>query len=135
MTKVTDQTIQDTIAIVDDKLKTLNVLYQEAKFLPKTNMNLEIFGKRYNLHTSDMNELRFLMTFLQVMGHQNDNLVLSNFEVSEWFNDITQRFHYLQITSEIEQLKSTRKKLQTMLSAEFQNQVLFDQILELLKND
>lgn len=133
MTNVTDETVQDTIAIVDNKLKTLDTLYQKAKIAPKTNMGLELFGKRYNLHTVDIDELKFLMTFLQVMSQQNDNLVLSNFKVSDWFNDITQRFHYLQITTEIEQPKSTRKKLQTMLSTEFQNQVLFDQILESLK--
>lgn len=140
---LTDSNIELTLAQVVEKKTTLQ---SEIKsFVPKTNMSLEIFGTRYNLHAADLNTLKFLFALLYPMrdpewilypmrDSQIENTVgkieISGFAVSDWVSDILLKIIQIQLREKLTVLDRTERKLREMYSPDMKNQLEFSSLLE-----
>lgn len=125
--KLTDSSIQETIE--KTKLKIIESKSKLNKFEPITNMNLDLFGKRYNLHVCNTEELEFLHHFLKNFP---DEIVVGNYTVRSWTKDIRNKADQWIVQKELIKLESILKKLQEMYTPEMKNQIEFDNILKSL---
>lgn len=125
--KLTDSSIQETIE--KTKLKIIEFKSKLNKFEPITNMNLDLFGKRYNLHVCNTEELEFLYHFFKGFP---DEIVVGNYTVRSWTKDIRNKADQWIVQKELIKLESILKKLQEMYTPEMKNQIEFDNILKSL---
>ena len=86
------------------------------KFIPKTNMNLELFGIKYNLHISESNRLLFLKSFLASLN--NDNIILGGYSTKDYINDLESKYMQKNIKQEQDRLDVLEAKLHNLLSNE-----------------
>lgn len=130
--KLTDSKVTETLGLIEDKIKTLST---KKKVELITNANLEIFGKRYNLHTCQISELNFLQAFLQAIKNFSpvSNFVISGFLLNEWLKDVETLTEAFSARNQIQELQAMKSKLEKMISEETRNQMEFDKILKELE--
>ena len=128
MMKVTDNNITSVSKNIKEELDKLRS--DEKRLTPVTNMNLELFNTRYNLHVTSLNNLDFLYNFLKVFP---DNVVIGGFTVKEWITDIRTTITNLNNRNRINELESALQSLDKLYSEEARTQKEFDNILSILK--
>lgn len=122
---------QLTDANVEQTLKNITKKKAEYKsqlkaFAPVTNMNLELFNCRYNLHVVSVNELRFLKSFLLGL---DGSIELCGYKVTTWVEDIINKLTNLEIKTALNKLEATENKLVTMYTPDKKNELEFNSIL------
>lgn len=125
-----------------NKIKEKKALLNKGKkFSPTTNASLILpqFDKVYNLHTLDIDTCRLLLVHLNTykMSAKDLNLdgplVISNYNVDLWIEDLRSRMENLSIKSEEQKLHNLEKKLEQLLSEDKRTQLELDSIEDLLK--
>lgn len=129
---LSDETVEATLASIRSRREKLT---KELKtFVPQTNMNLELFGQRYNIHTLDKNTLKFLYSFLDSL-HTNNvrtlgwTIEINAWSVDTWMDDIFSKLDQLTIREELQKLDRAENKLVTMYTPDKKNQLEFEDIL------
>ena len=126
-----DNTVAETLQKISAQKTELKL--KLSNFVPTTNMNLEIFGKRFNLHVSDEHELKFLFSFLKGLDTTYPHKI-GGFWVTSWICDLENKISNLELKTKLNQLEMVEKKLTDMFTPEKKNQIEFDNLLNLLNN-
>ena len=126
--KLTDSNISATIEKIKNEIDSIK--QNEKKFIPNTNMNLELFGARYNLHVASLSLLEFLLEFLNSF---KDGIMISGYSVRGWKEDIKNKIDSLSSRERLEVLSTGLNSLEDLYSQDIKNQKQFDSILNLLK--
>jgi hypothetical protein len=135
----------------DEKIEQLLVLVNKQKekiskierYLPKTNMTLEIAGVRKNLNVlSDLKELCYAWSFIRRETLQFEeaaaelDIKLDNdfqgYPASDWFEDIKYRVNKIRISKERESLKSMETTLENLMSNDLKVERELDRISQIL---
>ena len=98
-------------------------LAEVKKFEPTTNCNLELDGRRYNLHVSPAEELILLAGKIQSLKDgafkaMQENLSIGGYTAEEWLGDIKGKFAVLTLSTEKRRLKELEDKLHNLLSTD-----------------
>ena len=93
------------------------------KFEPTTNCNLELDGRRYNLHVADQETLTLLAGKIQsykdgLWKALQEPLVIGGYTADEWIGDIKGKFAVLTLSTEEKRLRELEKKLHNLLSTD-----------------
>lgn len=106
------------------------------KFVPMTNLVLDMEDKKYNLNVLQENELRFLMIKLNAYAMSADDLkeelVISGYDVNAWLADICGKLGVMTNNKKRNELKVLEAKLDKMLSDEKKTELELDEIAALL---
>ena len=106
------------------------------KFVPMTNLVLDMEDKKYNLNVLQENELRFLMIKLNAYAMSADDLqeelVISGYDVNAWLADICGKLGVITNNKKRNELKVLEAKLDKMLSDEKKTELELDEIAALL---
>lgn len=106
------------------------------KFVPMTNLVLDMEDKKYNLNVLQENELRFLMIKLNAYAMSADDLkeelVISGYDVNAWLSDICGKLGVMTNNKKRNELKALEAKLDKMLSDEKKTELELDEIAALL---
>ena len=106
------------------------------KFVPMTNLVLDMEDKKYNLNVLQENELRFLMIKLNAYAMSADDLkeelVISGYDVNAWLADICGKLGVMTNNKKRNELKALEAKLDKMLSDEKKTELELDEIAALL---
>lgn len=106
------------------------------KFVPMTNLVLDMEDKKYNLNVLQENELRFLMIKLNAYAMSADDLkeelVISGYDVNAWLADTCGKLGVMTNNKKRNELKVLEAKLDKMLSDEKKTELELDEIAALL---
>ena len=132
-----DNRIIDLQKSIELKEKSL----QKPNFQPKTNCNLILNDKRYNLHVLEENDLILLMVQLNslILSAKDlkinvDNVKISGFNLSDWMTDIQSRIEVFSYQKNVKDLESMKKQLSKLLSEDKRTELELDSIESTLKN-
>lgn len=108
-----------------------------SKFVPVTNCSLDVLGKRYNLHSLNLDELKILLATLNMYKLSQEDLEIeeltfSGFCLSEWMQDVKSRLDAEQARQTKAELRSMRVKLDALLSRERKTELEIERIEGLL---
>lgn len=130
--QLSDESVEATLASIRSRREKLT---KESKsFTPRTNMNLELFGNRYNIHTLDKNALKNLYAFLDSLYTDRVQklgwiLEIGTWSVDTWMDDIFSKLDQLTIREELQKLDRAENKLVAMYTPDKKNQLEFEDIL------
>ena len=120
---------------VENKKKEL--ADKKRKFVPETNLVLEINGDRVNLNVLNENQLKNIlvqlnMYRLSVVDLKMDDFVVSGYTVDQWMNDVRDKLGEKELKREENELKSLEAKLDKLLSEDKKTELELDSIAALL---
>ena len=120
---------------VENKKKEL--ADKKCKFVPETNLILEINGDRVNLNVLNENQLKNIlvqlnMYRLSVADLKMDDFVVSGYTVDQWMNDVRDKLGEKELKREENELKSLEAKLDKLLSEDKKTELELDSIAALL---
>lgn len=129
-----DEKILEIKKRIESKEKHLK---ENSRFVPVTNCSLDLLGKRYNLHSTNVNELRILLVTLNMYKLSKDDLKmeeleLSGFSLSEWIKDVKSKLDVEEARQTKAELKSMRVKLDALLSRDKKTELEIERIESLL---
>jgi hypothetical protein len=129
---LSDESVEATLASI--RLRREKLTKESKSFIPRTNMNLELFGQRYNIHTLDRNALKLLYAFLDSLKTETVqklgwNLEIGTWSVDTWMDDIFSKLDQLTIREELQKLDRAENKLVAMYTPDKKNQLEFEDIL------
>ena len=129
---LSDESVEATLTSI--RLRREKLTKESKSFTPRTNMNLELFGQRYNIHTLDRNALKLLYAFLDSLKTETVqklgwNLEIGSWSVDTWMDDIFSKLDQLTIREELQKLDRAENKLVTMYTPDKKNQLEFEDIL------
>ena len=104
---------------IETKQKVLEL--NKTKFVPKTNLVLELDGEKHNLNVANENKLNLLLVKLNMYVMSANDLKLYNFEISGypivyWMSDIQSKLNVLTIKKQEKELADAQAKLECLLS-------------------
>jgi hypothetical protein len=129
---LSDESVESTLASIRTRREKLT---KESKsFIPRTNMNLELFGQRYNIHTLDKNALKLLYALLdslqtEMVHKLGWDLQIGSWSADTWMDDIFSKLDQLTIREELQKLDRAENKLVAMYTPDKKNQIEFNDIL------
>jgi hypothetical protein len=137
MANKNDEKILQLKAQIVDKKEKLGKI---GKFIPSTNLSIELDGARFNINVLNKDQLIHLMVKLNslfISAKQlniADKYEISGFNVEDWIGDIQLRLNILSKKDEERSLAQLEAKLSKMLSDEKQIELELDEIASLLNN-
>jgi hypothetical protein len=126
--------LREQIAIKKEKLGKV------GKFLPATNLVLELDGVNTNLNVLNKEQLIHLMVKLNtlLMSAKElkvaDKYIISGYNVEDWIGDIQLKLDFLSKKDEERALKQMEAKLEGMLSEQKKVELELDEIANLLND-
>lgn len=124
----TDVEILRLKQIIAEKRKNL----KDVTFKPKTNCQLNLFGK-YNILVLSIGEIELNITLLNVLKRENPNLKINGFDLIDWISDLEGLKAKSQYKDEVELINTLEKRLNSRLSNQFTTAKEIDEIANLLK--
>ena len=127
-----DERVLQLKKLIEEKRSELST----ERFVPMTNLVLDMDDKKYNLNVLQENELRFLMIKLNAYAMSADDLkeelVISGYDVNAWLADICGKLAIMTDKKKRDELKALEAKLDKMLSDEKKTELELDEIAALL---
>lgn len=127
-----DERVLQLKKLIEEKRSELST----ERFVPMTNLVLDMDDKKYNLNVLQENELRFLMIKLNAYAMSADDLkeelVISGYDVNAWLADICGKLAIMTDKKKRDELKVLEAKLDKMLSDEKKTELELDEIAALL---
>ena len=105
----------------------------KVKFVPKTNLVIELDGEKHNLNVANENKLNLLLVKLNMYAMSANDLKLYNFEISgypvvSWMSDIQGKLNILSIKKQEKELADAQAKLECLLSEDKKTELEIDAI-------
>lgn len=122
---------------IEAKKKTLG---KQPRFSPVTTCMLDVNGTRINLHTlNSVDKINHLLVYLNMwvmsaedMGIDSKDIMLSDFPVTEWMDDLRSKKAVVVYQEEAKKLNALNAQLEKLLSDDKKTELEIDAIAELL---
>ena len=131
MSTINDNRIMDLIATIEKKEQSLKRPIVNIK----TNCNIEIDGKRHNLHILDEDMLTYLLVKLNtyVMSAKDlsisiDAIKINGFKLQDWIDDIKTKLELCAFKKEEKKLSDMKEQLHVLLSEDKRTELALDSI-------
>lgn len=120
---------------VDNKKK--EIAKKNVKFVPETNLIIEINGQKTNINVLSEKDLESLLVILNMYRMSAVDLELKDFEISgykvdQWINDVKAKINMKTLKREETELKELESKLDKLLSDDKKTELELDSIAALL---
>ena len=120
---------------VENKKK--EIAKKNVKFIPETNLIIEINGQKTNINVLSENDLKSLLVILNMYRMSSADLEMNDYEISgykvdEWMNDVRAKINMKTLKNEEAELKSLEEKLDKLLSEDKKTELELDSIAALL---
>lgn len=114
-------------------------LEKSVKFTPITNCVITLDSIKYNLNVCSLEDLQLLFVRLSLLQKENSllfpekPLIISGFLVSQWLEDINNKYNCLNIRTEQNKLKTLEDKLYMLLSQDSKASLELEEIKKSLQ--
>lgn len=120
---------------VENKKK--EIAKKNVKFVPETNLVIEINGIKTNINVLNKKDLESLLVILNMYRMSAVNLEMKDFEISgykvdQWMNDVKAKINMKTLKNEEAELKRLEEKLDKLLSEDKKTELELDSIAALL---
>lgn len=120
---------------VENKKK--EIAKKNVKFVPETNLIIEINGQKTNINVLSENDLKSLLVILNMYRMSSADLEMNDFEISgykvdKWMNDVRAKINMKTLKNEEAELKRLEEKLDKLLSEDKKTELELDSIAALL---
>lgn len=120
---------------VENKKK--EIAKKNVKFVPETNLIIEINGQKTNINILSEKDLKSLLVILNMYRMSSANLEMNDFEISgykvdKWMNDVRAKINMKTLKREETELKELESKLDKLLSDDKKTELELDSIAALL---
>lgn len=120
---------------VENKKK--EIAKKNVKFVPETNLVIEINGIKTNINVLNEKDLKSLLVILNMYRMSSADLEMNDFEISgykvdEWMNDVRAKINMKTLKNEEAELKRLEEKLDKLLSEDKKTELELDSIAALL---
>lgn len=120
---------------VENKKK--EIAKKNVKFVPETNLVIEINGQKTNINVLSENDLKSLLVILNMYRMSSADLKMNDFEISgykvnKWMNDVRAKINMKTLKNEEAELKRLEEKLDKLLSEDKKTELELDSIAALL---
>lgn len=120
---------------VENKKK--EIAKKNVKFVPETNLIIEINGQRMNINVLSEKDLKSLLVILNMYRMSSADLEMNDFEISgykvdKWMNDVRAKINMKTLKREETELKELESKLDKLLSDDKKTELELDSIAALL---
>ena len=120
---------------VENKKK--EIAKKNVKFVPETNLIIEINGQKTNINVLSENDLKSLLVILNMYRMSAVDLEMKDFEISgykvdQWMNDVKEKINMKTFKNEEAELKRLEEKLDKLLSEDKKTELELDSIAALL---
>lgn len=130
----------------DDRILELNkqvenkkkeIAKKNVKFVPETNLVIEINGIKTNINVLNKKDLESLLVILNMYRMSAVDLEMKDFEISgykvdQWMNDVKAKINMKTLKNEEAELKRLEEKLDKLLSEDKKTELELDSIAALL---
>lgn len=126
------------IVLLQTKIKEKKETLSTSRFIPFTNMVLELQGQKYNLNVCSIDDLKMVMITLNTFVLSADNLGIelpqvSGYKFKEWITDIKGKLAEKELSEEFKKLKAMESRLEDLLSEETKTALLLSEFEKSLK--
>lgn len=120
---------------VENKKK--EIAKKNVKFVPETNLVIEINGIKTNINVLNEKDLESLLVILNMYRMSAIDLEMKDFEISgykvdQWINDVKAKINMKTLKNEEAELKRLEEKLDKLLSEDKKTELELDSIAVLL---
>lgn len=120
---------------VENKKK--EIAKENVKFVPETNLVIEINGIKTNINVLNEKDLKSLLVILNMYRMSSADLEMNDFDISgykvdEWMNDVRAKINMKTLKNEEAELKRLEEKLDKLLSEDKKTELELDSIAALL---
>ena len=120
---------------VENKKK--EIAKKNVKFVPETNLVIEINGIKANINVLNEKDLKSLLVILNMYRMSSADLEMNDFEISgykvdQWMNDVKAKINMKTLKREETELKELESKLDKLLSDDKKTELELDSIAALL---
>lgn len=120
---------------VENKKK--EIAKKNVKFVPETNLIIEINGQKTNINVLSEKDLNSLLVILNMSRMSSADLEMNDFEISgykvdQWINDVKAKINMKTLKREETELKELESKLDKLLSDDKKTELELDSIAALL---
>lgn len=120
---------------VENKKK--EIAKKNVKFVPETNLIIEINGQKTNINVLSEKDLNSLLVILNIYRMSSADLEMNDFEISgykidKWMNDVRAKINMKTLKNEEAELKRLEEKLDKLLSEDKKTELELDSIAALL---
>ena len=120
---------------VENKKK--EIAKKNVKFVPETNLVIEINGIKTNINVLNEKDLESLLVILNMYHMSAVDLEMKDFEISgykvdQWMNDVKAKINMKTLKNEEAELKRLEEKLDKLLSEDKKTELELDSIAALL---
>lgn len=120
---------------VENKKK--EIAKKNVKFVPETNLIIEINGQKTNINVLSEKDLNSLLVILNMYRMSSADLEMNDFEISgykvdQWMNDVRAKINMKTLKNEEAELKRLEEKLDKLLSEDKKTELELDSIAALL---
>lgn len=120
---------------VENKKK--EIAKKNIKFVPETNLIIEINGQKMNINVLSEKDLKSLLVILNMYRMSAADLEMNDFEISgykvdQWINDAKAKINMKTLKNEEAELKRLEEKLDKLLSEDKKTELELDSIAALL---
>ena len=120
---------------VENKKK--EIAKKNVKFVPETNLVIEINGIKTNINVLNEKDLKSLLVILNMYRMSAIDLKMNDFEISgykvdQWMNDVKSKINMKTLKNEEAELKRLEEKLDKLLSEDKKTELELDSIATLL---
>lgn len=120
---------------VENKKK--EIAKKNVKFVPETNLVIEINGIKTNINVLNEKDLKYLLVILNMYRMSAVDLEMKDFEISgykvdQWMNDVKAKINMKTLKNEEAELKRLEEKLDKLLSEDKKTELELDSIAALL---
>lgn len=120
---------------VENKKK--EIAKKNVKFVPETNLVIEINGQKTNINVLSEKDLKSLLVILNMYRMSSADLEMNDFEISgykvdQWMNDVRAKINMKTLKNEEAELKRLEEKLDKLLSEDKKTELELDSIAALL---
>ena len=120
---------------VENKKK--EIAKKNVKFVPETNLVIEINGIKTNINILNKKDLESLLVILNMYRMSAVDLEMKDFEISgykvdQWMNDVKAKINMKTLKNEEAELKRLEEKLDKLLSEDKKTELELDSIAALL---
>lgn len=110
---------------------------KNIKFVPETNLIIEINGQKMNINVLSEKDLKSLLVILNMYRMSAADLEMNDFEISgykvgQWINDVKAKINMKTLKREETELKELEFKLDKLLSDDKKTELELDSIAALL---
>lgn len=117
--------------------KKKEIAKKNIKFVPETNLIIEINGQKMNINVLSEKDLKSLLVILNMYRMSAADLEMNDFEISgykvdQWINDVKAKINMKTLKNEEAELKRLEEKLDKLLSEDKKTELELDSIAALL---